>query len=104
MSGSVQKIEALLNGQSFDNIFGAIFFGFDYDKDNQIAPAEFRSGIRILGYIVGLNFSYTSGVLNDLFDLADVNKDMEVSYAEGHTFISAHLKDIMGVLNAIAAN
>ena len=92
----------MLNGQSFDGIFGAIFFGFDFDKDSQISPAEFRSGIRILGYIVGLNLSYTSGVLNDLFDLADVNKDMEVSYAEGSAFINAHLKDIMGVLNSIA--
>jgi len=91
-----------LAGATYQDIFGAVFFGFDYDKDSQIAPAEFRSGIRILGYIVGVNFSYTSGLLNDLFDLADVNKDMEVSFAEGNAFIQAHLKDIMGVLNAIA--
>ena len=102
LSASVAKIENMLNGVSFDSIFGAIFFGFDYDKDSQISPAEFRSGIRILGYIVGLNLSYTSAVLNDLFDLADVNKDMEVSQAEGSAFINAHLKDIMGVLNTIA--
>ena len=99
---SVKKIEMLLIAESFSQAFGTVFSGFDLDKDFKVSPAEFRSGLRILGYIIGINFDYKSGLLNDLFNLADINKDSELSYTEATTFISAHLNEIKGILHIVS--
>ena len=103
LSASVAKVESLVGGESFSDIFGSCFFGFDFDKDSQLSPKEFRKGFKMLGYILGLNLSYTGPLLNDFFSLADANGDMEVSYAEGYGFISSHLAAIKVFLSSVAA-
>jgi len=105
LAATVSKIAQYLQGSSSDQantIFQLVFFGFDYDKDTQIAPAEFRSGVRILGYILGINMSYTSPLLNDLFWLADLNDDLELSALEATAFITSHLQQAQVVLGALA--
>jgi Ca2+-binding EF-hand superfamily protein len=104
LAGTVSKIGQYLSGDQAQTglIFQAVFFGFDFDKDSQISPAEFRSGVRILGYILGVNMSYTSGLLNDLFWLADLNDDLELSALEATKFINDHLQQVQAVLGSLS--
>jgi len=103
LPAAVQKINSALTGSIETNeLISAVFFGFDYNKDNTITPAEFRSGFRILGYILGLNITYTSALLNDLFAAADVTGDLKLSPVEVVTYVNAHLKDIQGLITVLA--
>lgn len=104
LQASVTKIGNFLNADSTDSqaVFNWAFFGFDYDKNSTISPAEFRSGFRILGYMLGLNLSHTSEVLNDLFWLADANDDLALTSAEAWKVISDNLTMLQGVLAAVA--
>ena len=100
---SLQKLQnALASKFSTNEIIATTFFGFDYDKNERITPAEFRSGFRILGYILGVNISYTTTLLNDLFSAADTSGDLKISPSEAIAFVSAHLQDIEGLLTVIA--
>ena len=104
LPAAVQKIQGLLaNKVSTNDLIAAIFFGFDYDKNETITPAEFRSGFRILGYVLGLNITYTSALLNDLFAAADATGDLKLSPAEVVAYVNAHLSDIQGLITVIAS-
>jgi hypothetical protein len=105
LAATVSKIAQYLTAGDAQTgvIFQAVFFGFDYNKDMQIGAAEFRSGVRILGYILGVNMSYTSGLLNDLFWLADLNDDLQLSALEATAFITSHLQQLQVVLGSLAA-
>ena len=103
LGATVTKIETALSGTSTSDLITAIFFGFDYDKDDQVTPAEFRSGFRILGYVLGVNVSYTSGLLNDLFASADTDGDLLLTTTEVNTFVNSHLTVIQGLLSSLAA-
>jgi len=103
LGATVTKIETMLADVSTSDLISAIFFGFDYDKDDEVTPAEFRSGFRILGYVLGVNVSYTSALLNDLFAGADADGDMVLSTTEVTTFVNDHLTVIQGLLSSLAA-
>jgi hypothetical protein len=104
LAGSVQTLSGALTGNlSDDQIFQAVFFGADYNKDSQITPAEWRSALRILGYILGINLSYTGPVLNDFFGLADVDHNGKLTPTEAYQFVFDHLGQVKGLLNLIAS-
>jgi len=86
-----------------DWLFQGAFFGFDYDKNNEITPPEFRSGIRILGYIIGVNLSFVSPVLNDFFSIADTNGDGQLNSAEAYAFVSSLVGQAKLLFAAIAS-
>jgi hypothetical protein len=102
LSATVQKLEGALGSFDTSTLLQAVFFGFDYSKDSNLSPAEWRSGFRILGYILGLNISYTSGILNDFFAAADANSDLSVSQLEATLFITSHLTLIQGLLQTVS--
>jgi hypothetical protein len=102
LAATLAKLEGALSNFDTNTLLQAAFFGFDYNKNSSVSPAEFRSGIRILGYILGVNLSYTSGILNDFFAAADANGDGAISTTEASVFIQSHLALIQGVLNAVA--
>jgi len=103
LSATIAKVEGALAGTSTNTLITAAFFGFDYDKNSFVVPAEFRSGFRIIGYILGVNLSYTSGILNDFFASADTNNDGEISLTEAVTFINSHLALIEGLLQTVSS-
>jgi len=55
-----------------------------------------------LGYVIGLNITYTSALLNDLFAAADVTGDLKLSPTEVVAYVNAHLADIQGLIGVIA--
>jgi len=101
LSATINKVRDALKGIETNTLISAAFFGFDYDKDSYVTPAEFRSGFRILGYILGVNLSYTSGILNDFFAAADTSNDGRIGHTEAITFINSHLTTIETLLNVI---
>jgi len=102
LGASIQKLEGALSSFDTSTLLQAAFFGFDYDKNSSVSPAEWRSGFRILGYVLGLNLSYTSGILNDFFAAADANGDGAISTAEATAFVTSHLTLIQGVLQTVS--
>jgi len=101
LSATINKVRGALQGIETNTLIGAAFFGFDYDKDSYVTPAEFRSGFRILGYILGVNLSYTSGILNDFFAAADASSDGKIGHSEAIGFINSHLTTIETLLHVI---
>jgi hypothetical protein len=102
LGATIQKLQGALSSFDTSSLLQAAFFGFDYDKNSSVSPAEWRSGFRILGYILGLNLSYTSGILNDFFAAADANGDGAISTAEATAFVQGHLTLIQGVLQTVS--
>jgi hypothetical protein len=104
LANSVKTLTTALSGSlTDDQIFQAVFFGADYNKDSEITPAEWRSALRILGYIIGVNLSYTGPVLNDFFGLADADHNGHLSPDEAYQFVFDHLGQVKGLLNLIAS-
>ncbi len=101
LSATVNKVRNALKGIETNTLISAAFFGFDFDKDASVEPAEWRSGFRILGYVLGVNLSYTSGLLNDFFAAADANSNGKISHTEAVTFINSHLTLIEGLIHVI---
>jgi len=98
----LQKVQNILTDKlSTNDLLSVLFFGFDYNKDDKIAPAEFRRGFRILGYLLGLNISYTTPLVNDLFSVADISGDLQLSPSETVAFISAYLNIIKALVVAV---
>jgi len=104
LTATVNKLQNALKGIETNTLISAAFFGFDYDKDSYVTPAEFRSGFRILGYILGVNLSYTSGILNDFFAAADTTNDGKIGHTEAIAFINSHLVMIQGLISVIGKN
>jgi len=99
---TIKSLQAALAGFETNDIIAACFFGADYDKDSKITAAEFRSGFRIIGYILGVNISYTTSLLNDLFAAADASGNNELSAAEVTNYINSHLSTILSLINLVA--
>jgi len=99
---TIKNLKIALAGVETDDIVAACFFGADFDKDSQVTPAEFRSGLRILGYILGVNISYTTNLLNDLFSAADGDKNGKLSPYEVSGFVNEHLSTIEQLISIVA--
>jgi len=101
---TIQTLRVALAGVETNDIVAACFFGADFDKDSKVTPAEFRSGFRILGYILGVNISYTTNILNDLFAAADANANGVLSPAEVTGYINEHLSTIESMISLVASS
>jgi len=108
LKGTLQTLESFFEGEDrseeTDWLFNGAFFGFDFDKNSQISPVEFRSGMRILGYILGVNLSFISPILNDLFWLADVNDDLALTSEETYNFIYGFVTDYKVMFQALLSS
>jgi len=99
---TIKTLQAALGTVETNDIIAACFFGADFNKNSEVTAAEFRSGLRILGYILGVNISYTTPLLNDLFSAADANGNGVLSPAEVTGYINEHLGTIEQLLNIVA--
>ena len=99
---TIKTLQQALGTFETNDIIAACFFGADYNKDSKITAAEFRSGFRIIGYILGVNVSYTTNLLNDLFAAVDASGNNELSPAEVTGYVNEHLSTIESLISLVA--